>query len=268
MKKLILWRFILLCCILLPCQSATSIAQDSLVIFDYPSEKEITVDIRAAVVRTGQLLLYDYKLSSRHTSLQRVWRFSVRHGSVVQDLLAPDGWDMRISPVPFPRVSWGASDSTNDIFPGESLPGFSFSSQGIPSIGDFYATGWVEPPSFDIEPDSIIGGVFPENSFQGKTLVPVNPLDPFVPLTFLDTLISYKHQARSLGWILNDGIVTSLDQKLEAARPAIINDRPSAKNILQAFVNEVEALNQQGNQLTSEAYALLKFNAEYLISKL
>lgn len=85
---------------------------------------------------------------------------------------------------------------------------------------------------------------------------------------FLDTLISYTYQAHSLHWIADSGIVTSLDQKLEAARPQIIADRPSAKNILQSFVNELDALNTQGNQITSEAYALLKFNAQYLISKL
>ncbi|GJQ22127.1 MAG: hypothetical protein HBSIN02_24820 [Bacteroidia bacterium] len=89
-----------------------------------------------------------------------------------------------------------------------------------------------------------------------------------MPITFLDTLVSYKHQAFALGWIKEEGIVTSLDAKLEAARPQIIADRPSAKQILESFANELEALNAQGNKITSEAYALLKFNAEYLISKL
>jgi hypothetical protein len=96
----------------------------------------------------------------------------------------------------------------------------------------------------------------------------VPPPTTFAPLIFLDTLISYKHQAFALGWIADSGILTSLDQKLEAARPQIMNDRPSVKNILESFVNELEALNTQGNQITSEAYALLKFNAQYLISKL
>jgi hypothetical protein len=111
----------------------------------------------------------------------------------------------------------------------------------------------------------------------GKTVGPVSLPSPFVPLVFLDTLISYKHQALALGWIKNRGIVQSLDAKLENTKAQLRrNNKTAAKNILQAFINEVEALfkeeNQrrdpQGVQLTSEAYALLKFNAEYLISKL
>ncbi|MGH2567074.1 MAG: FIMAH domain-containing protein, partial [Bacteroidota bacterium] len=104
---------------------------------------------------------------------------------------------------------------------------------------------------------------------RGVTIGPTAPPANFVPLAFLDTLISYKHQAFALGWIINKGIITSLDQKLENAKKQLQNkDNKSAKNILQAFVNDIEALNKQSNQITSEAFALLKFNAEFLISKL
>jgi hypothetical protein len=164
---------------------------------------------------------------------------------------------------------------SDGLAPGESMT-FSFSSKGLPSIKLFYARSYEAPYTSD-ELDSLyaIGytdvQLFPdwkENSYKGLTIAPHVFDSPIAPLAFLDTLISYKHQARALGWILNDGIVTSLDQKLEAARQQIAKDKPAAKQILQAFVNEVEALNQQGNQITSEAYALLKFNAEYLMSKL
>jgi predicted acetyltransferase len=101
----------------------------------------------------------------------------------------------------------------------------------------------------------------------GRTIAPVVIAGTINPVAFLDTLIAYKHQAYGLGWITNKGIFNSLDQKLDNARKQLErgNNR-AARNILAAFINEVEA--QKEKHLSSEAYALLKFNAEYLISKL
>ena len=76
-----------------------------------------------------------------------------------------------------------------------------------------------------------------------------------------------KHEAFSLGWITNQGIEQSLDAKLENAKKKIEQgNKNAAKNILGAFINEVEA--QRDKHLTSEAYGLLKYNVEYLIGKL
>ena len=83
----------------------------------------------------------------------------------------------------------------------------------------------------------------------------------------------------------NNGIIGILDKKLEKAKQALIKgDSVKARRELQIFVMEVElvyglgekqeARNKQSevrNQtpvMTSEAYALLKYNAEYLIDRL
>jgi hypothetical protein len=184
------------------------------------------------------------------------------------------------------RLGWMGADRILYLESGATIDSIVMTSHGIPGLRSFVISPSYNPKlPYEITPaneDSIRRFVpeptdEEEAAFQrlvdsikvrGVTIGPTAPPANFIPVTFLDTLISYKHQARLLGWILNDGIVTSLDQKLEAARQQIAKDKPAAKQILQAFVNEVEALNQQGNQLTSEAYALLKFNAEYLISKL
>jgi hypothetical protein len=102
---------------------------------------------------------------------------------------------------------------------------------------------------------------------RGLTIGPTAPPSTFSPSASIDTLISYKHQAFSFGWITNQGIANSLDQKLDNARKQLKRgNNKAAKNILEAFINEVEA--QKEKHLSSEAYALLKFNAEYLISRL
>jgi hypothetical protein len=160
----------------------------------------------------------------------------------------------------------------SELAPGASISNFDFISVGTPGFVQYYSEGYAPPPSFPegMAPDSIPGydDLTPYGpGIVGKTIGPVLPPEPFVAASFIDTLASYKHQAFALGWIKNEGIVTSLDQKLDNARKQIVRGKTtSAANVLKALVNEVEA--QDEKALTSEAYALLKFNAEYLISKL
>ena len=91
------------------------------------------------------------------------------------------------------------------------------------------------------------------------TVMPVEAL--------LDTLISLKERCVANASIDNQGIANSLDSKLENAKRRLeAGDGAAAKNMLNAFVSEVEA--QKGKHLTNEAYLLLKFNAEYVIGRL
>ena len=200
-------------------------------------------------------------------------------------------------------ISWFNTTSINPedpryppahpLKPGSTSEGFSFKSKGLPTIEDFWARGWVRAPSeweiiervnekfgtdfpnhpSGMPPNEMILAVWPgfryiyENAFSSKTLSAKLPPETFEPLSFLDNLISLKEQAYSLGWIDNKGILNSLDQKLEAAKKNIEKGKVNtAKNILGAFINEVEA--QKEKHLSSEAYALLKFNAQYLIENL
>jgi hypothetical protein len=261
---------------------SASFSQDSLMVFQYPSEKEINVSVRANVSMTQTIRVYKYTVSNSSLSLQRVWRFSVRHDATAQNLKAPDGWDARVAPIPFIRVSWSSSDSTRDIVPGGVLDGFQFSSEGLPIIGDFYATGYVEPPSFEVEPDSIAGGRFPENSFDGKTITANIPPDPFVAFDFLDTLLSYISQSVALGWLKNtrdndcdlderpeDGVANNFAKRLTKVRTELTDgDTIKASKELEKFIEKVERVSKRNEVMTSEAYALLKYNAEYLVGRI
>ncbi len=114
------------------------------------------------------------------------------------------------------------------------------------------------------------------------------------PVTALiDTLISLKHQAVANGWLADgtshekgkgednseeDGIVRRLDQRLDKAKEALVKgDSVKSREELEQFVKEVEHTYHQNKEegkregvplMTSEAYALLKYNAEYLIDRL
>jgi hypothetical protein len=229
-------------------------------------------------------LKYGYSVLNSVESKQDVWKFRVvfscPRDSITKSFSIPGWWgpDMPTDGPPY-WVSW-TSPKENMIKPGNKLIGLELETRLLPGITDYYAEGYDPPPSFPegMAPDSIPGydDLTPYGpGIVGKTVGPVLPPTPFVALAFLDTLTSYKHQAFALGWIKNQGIVQSLDAKLDNAKAQLNrNNKTAARNTLQAFLNEVEALWKGeehpygGKQITSEAYALLKFNAEYLVSKL
>ena len=131
-------------------------------------------------------------------------------------------------------------------------------------------------------------------NFHGWTIGPTAPAEEFARLTFLDTLLSYVHQSHELGWINDtrdddaeederkeDGIVKNLDKRLDQTRELIVKNKiGAAKNRLEKFLHKVEQLwdRQQKEEkrnkkspkiiFTSEAYALLKYNGEYLLDHL
>lgn len=279
----------------------------------FPSAKEINVKVYGNVVPIQNRFEYRYKIQSLPTSVQDVWSFGIEYspdvigGEFPALGLSPTGWtggkivDSNV-------YDWGSS-FPDMIKPGNSLSGFRFPSSGLPGIVTFYAWGWVNPPEFPegMAPEEPLPGedIF-ENSFKGKTLGPTAPPADFKPLDFLNHIISLKHEAYNLGWIIQGkdddkgkkddeekGIMKSLDEKLNKAKKKLEKgDTKEAIEKLKSFIHEVEALYKEDKEdehgdkdkkdkdedkdkedhrhehITSEAYALLKYNAQYLIERL
>ncbi len=206
---------------------------------------------------------------------------------VMVGIQSPDGWIAGFSK--YGTVSLGGGDFVQ-LKPGQSLSGFELNSYGLPSIREYkgepaldtdaeYYPDWESVEGAKDETAAMrtkIKELIERVSFKGKTIGPTAPPADFKPAAFLDYIIDLKHQASSLGWIDNSGIVNSLDAKLDNAKKKMIQgENNTAKNILNAFINDVEAQGcstyvncPPGKHLTSEAYALLKFNAQYLIDNL
>jgi hypothetical protein len=251
-----------------------SFSQDTLKIFRFPPIDQVDVIVNTRVTFDQGKLRYEYEIKSLPTSKQDVSTFDIPFDLAPSNLRFPQGWAADAGGG-VPRTTWWSRDFAYRIRPNEILSGFGYDSEGLPKIMVMYVAGWAEPPELTFEPDSVVGEDALEASKKVLTVAAAKPPSPFIPLFFLDTLISYKHQAFALGWIKNQGIVQSLDAKLDNAKRQLQrNNTTAARNTLQAFVNEVEALWKGeehpygGKQITSEAYALLKFNAEYLISQL
>ena len=137
-------------------------------------------------------------------------------------------WDGDVSV--YGTAYWGSFKYIYEIAPGESLSGFVMTSYGLPAIRDLKIK-----PEYIAEDDDVLNmGVsekeylnnvakylkafYESISWKGKTIGPTAPPANLNFATFLDYIIDLKHQAVSLGWIKNEGAVTSLDAKLDNAK--------------------------------------------------
>jgi hypothetical protein len=146
----------------------------------------------------------------------------------------------------------------------------------------YFARGWNEPYT-QSEYDSLrydvgysadeVSPPWYEDAYQGKTVAPVLPPDPFEHSTFLDTLINYIPRAQQLNWLGDQNFVNELNSYLQQTHNHLTAaDSVKAATVLSDFVDVVEATNAgqgpAGGSLTSEGYALLYFNAKYLLDRL
>jgi hypothetical protein len=222
--------------------------------------------------------------------------------------LEPDGWRFLGVWDDQPVAGWkvdGPSEFKQSLAAGSVQEGVQIRSQGIPRIVKFLVQGFRPTRHLGLADLNPVGAResfrndFFNNSFIGTTIGPADPPSPFFPSDFLDTLISYKHQSVALGWLTShrdddcddderseDGIIKNLDKRLEKAKKELIQrDSVKARRELEKFVKKVERIwkrsqdqdkkrgrdkdgDRAGSVMTSEAYALLKYNAEYLIERL
>ena len=90
---------------------------------------------------------------------------------------------------------------------------------------------------------------------------------PYSPLTHIDSLRLEVTEATKIGWITDQAVAASARDYLTLARADIDLGEPAAArgplNALLALAEE-----EQDRALSSEAYALLRYNAEYLLDRL
>lgn len=260
------------------------------VIYDSPNKVSPTVAGSVALeIGTGEYT-YNFKVANGNQAKQLLSRIVIKFISSIYEQAAPNpDWDMG-------EYRTGRKDTwewfnPEGIAPGQMQEGFSYKSKGLPSIIDAFFWGDKRKRfsgPYDADPQEIhdsfdrvftkLKSQYPqtEKTISLKTVGPTAPPADFKPVDFLNNIINMKHETYKLGWIKNEGILKSLDAKLDNAKKDIEKGNTrSAKNTLKAFVNEVEAQGCEsyencpsGKHLTSEAYGLLKYNALYLIDHL
>jgi hypothetical protein len=240
-------------------------------------------------VNTGNIIAFEVDISRYPTSMD----FDTS-GLVFEDSFVRSSFHRRypslrgkIVPVGFPHSPgiWhgGFSNALTAVFigtaqlilPGDSLSGFVMTSKGLPGMR--YC---IVKPDFDVvalfpnpEEDTTftaeqIDSIREATKFRGFTVGPYAPPEIFNGLTFLDTIKSYINQSRTLGWITNDPTANKYKRLIDTARFHLqANNRGVTKAKLDSVMVSVYPDSAAG-LITSEAYALLRFNTEYLLKKL
>jgi len=100
----------------------------------------------------------------------------------------------------------------------------------------------------------------------GTTIGPSAP-PAYNPLQFNQMLQDYVNQSVSLGWLKDSALIQQLNNYLSQVAVALNEGRlMDAQNIITQFMNAVQ--NSSLNQRTTEAYALLYFNAKFFFQKI
>jgi hypothetical protein len=261
----------------------------------------LQVSISSRVVRVDSAFAYKYKVTNDAKSQQRleVLRIEVadegiEKGGTIEHFLDPDGWfgwadrivGQPIDPSAKGTIVWVAEDSASNfsdlmipaqssLLP-ESTAEFSFQSEGLPSTKRFWARGWARP-LWEYEYDSLLAlgythdqiySPWYDDAYTGVTVGPQLPARSFDSDSFLDTITSYINQSRTLGWITNDPTANKYRRLIDTARFHLqANNRGVTKAKLDSVLVNVYPDSTAG-VITSEAYALLRFNTEYVLKKL
>ncbi|MCX6144981.1 MAG: hypothetical protein NTZ35_17390 [Ignavibacteriales bacterium] len=167
---------------------------------------------------------------------------------------------------------WTADSACID--PGHSLGGFIMVSKGLPRIRRCVVSPFFNfdrlfsrerfPTDEDMpNTDSIQNAV----KFYGWTVGPTAPPLNFIGSDWLDTLTSYANQSRSLGWITTQPTAAKYINYFASANSQLqANNTTQACTTLRSVLTDVDVDNL--STLTSEAYALIRYNTEYLLAQL
>jgi len=224
--------------------------------------------VKCVVKKENEKYVYNYTVKNDETSKQRIDEFNIaRDGS----------WEIKLvkNPKNWERVGngWNTEvlNNGNLIWPGESQSNFGFAAKGLPGITNFSSLADNTLPGDSEMSSSELGELNrryrKENLVWGKTIGSKALLTPFIPTEFLDTLINYTTQSYELGWITDQTTRDKYLNYFNTAKTSLENsDTNSASNELLKVLTDVD--NDSSTTLSSEAYALLKYNTDYLLEQL
>lgn len=173
------------------------------------------------------------------------------------------------------RLNGGCSwFDTTLIEPSYKKEGFKISSKCLPGLGNSYFQGQLPFYTFNEAEvseflynslDSLSG--FPRNYILRKTIIPIQLLSGISNEELLDTLIYFNNCSPIYNWILTSQTKDKYASYLTNAKSSLQqNNFSAARSFLQNILRDVDI--DSVSAITSEAYALLKYNTEYLLSKL
>ena len=208
---------------------------------------------------------YNYTIKNTISSLQKIVLFGINAETEnILDFTQPLNWnfffrgDENFIYAFVKSPEWSYFNSF--IKQGEEKNDYSFISSGLPKINKVYFQGYNTESDLELEK-------IKSNSFFTQTISPHDPPDSLIHLDFLDTLLNYNQRSLELGWITNQATADKYDSLFTQAKTLLEgNHIPWVDSTLHTVLQEVDE-DSSGN-ITSEAYALLRYNTQYLAKHL
>lgn len=239
----------------------------------FPPANRIDLSVNSSVRNDHDTLWFNYGLFNNPTSKQRVEDFRVwSDAQNVTGVSSPPYWEF--AGISGRGYGWFTSTdyTTGQIRVGKEMAGFVVKANALCAIDDFDSHGyngigwdkaWLDKPgNFGLLLKNQL-----ENAFHGKTIGPADPPSPFDPQDYLDTLTAYTTHSRSLGWIKDQATANKYSGYFTSAKTSLEqNNTAAARSVLEQVLQQVDI--DSTNSLTSEAYALIRYNTEYLLTQL
>lgn len=237
----------------------------------YPRDR-VSVTIAATVTQAQSHLWYRYRVENGSSSVQKLSEIILRRRSNnITGISSRKGWSGFNGNGIIDWVCYGPTtgvflySTSNLISKGEVDSSFGFYAIGLPCISDYFAQGYNRTPTgYDLNLEYQNAYT---NSRSGRTVAAADPPSPFSGFNFLDTLDSYTIQSRSIGWITNDPTANAFVAGFDSAKAQLQrNDTRLARYTLDTVL--AHAVQDSTNVLSSEAFALIYYNTQYLLSQL
>jgi len=227
--------------------------------FVYP-RNNLNLSTKVIVDTFENTFHYQYFVKNLINSLQDINEFVLDLAiDSINSTSFPLGWTFKQeNPYPF----WRCDNLTNHfIKPGESR-NFILACNKFPYIIKYYALGY-NLPNFSLPPDQELM----VNSKIGYTIGPGVFWDTLTTSAFIDSLLNSSNLSFQLGWITNQTTADKYDSLFNTAKTQLQqNNNNAARVTLQTVLQQVDI--DSTNNLTSEAYALLRYNTEYLLEQI
>ncbi|AFH50351.1 Alpha beta-propellor repeat-containing integrin [Ignavibacterium album JCM 16511] len=245
--------------------------------YDFLVQNNIDVSLKASVEKVDSLYNYNYVLHNLSNSKQEIKYFYLQFSSdSIYSSSQPKNWLFVGSSGLFlfaclenPSLFY---DSVNFVKKGE-YKDFNFTAKGLPAIIQCFIQAYNQTPPLE---DTVEGRFISFDDFNNNILVnsarifTVGPSEHFYSLEnieIIDSLNGYVSQSHQLGWITNQTTADKYDSLFNAAKAQLQqNNNNAARTTLQTVLQQVDI--DSTDNLTSEAYALIKYNTEYLIEKI
>ncbi len=237
----------------------------------YPRDK-VDVTLKAVVNKIDSMFSYHYDLRNLLSSKQKINEFilDTSPDSINNDR-SPNYWVL--GGVVQRALGWLALPGFNKfIDPGKGDTSFYFETCRLPSIVTSLVRGengsWIE--IFGDTLEYTLDQWYDEaksNSSKVFTIGPASLTNPSVLIDFIDTLNSFTTRSRDLGWITTQPTADKYLAFFTSAKASLQSNNIGAVRVTLNSV--LSAVNQDSSStLTSEAYALIRYNTEYLLQQL